>query len=396
MRRLFKFPAGAFPVSIFILYMVSYSGQAVYGSYLNLYLAGIGFSQSQIGLTVSVSTCFVMLFQMLWGALSDRAKAKNNVICGLYLLCAVIILFYYTSVNYWIVLTVLALYASVFTGVSPLLDNVVLELSEGKTWNFGQIRTGGTIGYCIAVLLTGFVIGDHYGRIFAITSAFLMCCFLLMQRVPNISGHRSGTERSSFRLLLKNKPLMVVLAYYLAFSLGLSLFYSFYPIHFTSIGGTSAQVGIMLFFCAVTEIPCLMLAGRVVKRIGLDRVLIISGLVTIIRWVLLFFVQNPIAAIFVSLLHGIGYIGFSYCVVVYINDHVPMDLRATGQSFNVLIGNVFSRVIFGYLGGLASQAFGVNLVMLMAGLVLAGATLLFAIWSSHHREGFVEPAAEQA
>jgi MFS transporter, PPP family, 3-phenylpropionic acid transporter len=383
-----KLTAGAFPVSIFILYMISFSGQAVYGSYLNLYLASKGFSQSQIGLTVSVSTCFVMLFQMLWGAISDRAKAKNTVIRGLYLLSAVIILLYYLSVNFWIVLIVLALYASVYTGVSPLLDNVVLELSEGQTWNFGQIRTGGTIGYCLTVLLVGFVIGDNYGRIFAITSALLLCCFFLMRRVPRVAGRRSGQERSSFRLLLKNKPLMVVMAYYLAFSLGLSLFYSFYPIHFISIGGTSAQVGIMLFFCAVTEIPCLILAGRVVKRIGLDRVLIISGLTTVIRWVLLFFVQNPIAAIFANLLHGIGYIGFSYCVVVYVNEHVPGDLRASGQSFNVLIGNVFSRVIFGYLGGLASQAFGVNWVMLMAGVVLAGATLLFAIWSSHHREGF--------
>lgn len=94
MRRLTKLPAGAFPVSIFILYMASYSGQAVYGSYLNLYLASKGFSQSQIGLTVSVSTCFVMLFQMLWGALSDRAKTKNNVIRGLYLLSAILIRVY--------------------------------------------------------------------------------------------------------------------------------------------------------------------------------------------------------------------------------------------------------------------------------------------------------------
>ncbi len=389
MRRLSaKLMVGAFPVSIFILYMISYAGQAAYGSYLNLYLAAKGFSQSQIGLTVSVSIFFVMLFQMLWGGISDRAKSKNTVIRGLYLASAVIILLYYVSVNFWIVLVVLALFASVYTGVPPLMDNAVLELSEGQTWNFGQIRTGGTIGYCLSVLLIGFVIGDDYGRIFVITSASLMCCFLLMRRMPRVAGHRSDKARSSFRLLLKNKPIMAVMAYYLAFSMGLSLFYSFYPIHFTLIGGTSAQVGIMLFFCAVTEIPCLILARRVVKRIGLDRVLIFSGLVTVIRWVLLFLLQNPIAAIFVNLLHGMGYTGFSYCMVVYINEHVPKDLRATGQSFNVLMGNVLSRVIFGYLGGLASQAFGVNWVMLMAGVVLAGATILFAIWSSRHHEEF--------
>ncbi len=389
MRRLLaRLPAGTFPVSVFILYVISFSGQAVYGTYLNLYLSSIGFSQSQIGLTVSVSTCFVLLFQMLWGAISDRARTRNTVIRALYLACAAIILLYYASDNFWFVLFVLALYASVYTGISPLLDSAVLELSGGQGWSFGQIRTGGTIGYCVTMLLVGFLIGENYRRIFWINAMALLCCFLLMGRVPPVAGRRPGQERSAFRVLLKNKPLLALIAFYLVFSMGLGFFYSFYPIHFTSIGGTGAQVGVMMFCCAVTEIPCLMLARRAVKRFGLDRVLIVSGLVTVVRWVLLFLLKNPYAVIAANALHGIGYTGFTYCVVVYISEHVPDDLRATGQSFYVLMGNVFSRVVFGYLGGLACQAFGVDWVMLMAGAVMAVATLVFAVWSSKWHEAF--------
>ena len=369
--------------------MLSFGGQAIYGTYLNLYLSDIGYTQSKIGLTVSVSTFFVLLAQMVWGIASDRAKTKNTIISFLFLICSAIILLFYISASYWFVLAVIALYASFYTGVSPLLDNAVLEISEGKPWNFGQIRTGGTIGYCISVLFIGFAINDRYTRIFFMTAASLFVCFILTLRIPRVRGYRSGGQKTSVLVLFKNKPLMALMAFYLVFSMGLSFFYSFYPIFFTSIGGTSSQIGVMLFFCAVTEIPCLMLANRAVKRFGVDKVLIVSGVVTAVRWLLLFFLRDPVLIIAANLLHGVGYTGFSYCIVTYISDHVPNDLRATSQSFNTLIGNVFSRLIFGYLGGLASQVFGANHIMLASSAVMIGATLIFIPWSLRHHADYI-------
>ena len=371
----------AFPIAIFALYMLSYGSQAIYMTYLNLYLDDIGFSQPQIGLAISVSTFFALVASMAWGVLSDRAKRKNTVILLLFGGATVATLLYYISENYVFVLGVLSLYAFFYTGLPPCLDNIVLEAGEGKRWHYGQMRMGGTIGYCAVVLCIGFVIREEYARIFYMTAFALFLCFLLSFRLPVVPGHRTGKRKSSFRVFLKNRPLMIMIAYNLSFALGLSYFYSFYPIYFASIGGTSAQIGVMMFFCAVTEIPCLFWANRVVKRFGVERVLIVSALVTALRWSLLSFLQNPTLIIATNMLHGIGYTGFSYCLVVYINETVPSDLKATGQSFNALVGSVFSRLIFGYIGGLAAEAFGTNNILLAACAVLLASTCLFSTWA---------------
>ena len=48
----------AFPICLFSLYVLFYSGQSIYNTYLNLYLSSEGLSDSQIGFIISVSTLF--------------------------------------------------------------------------------------------------------------------------------------------------------------------------------------------------------------------------------------------------------------------------------------------------------------------------------------------------
>ena len=61
---------------------------------------------------------------------------------------------------------------------------------------------------------------------------------------------------------------------------------------------------------------------------------------------------------------------------------MPKELRATGQSLNVLISTVGSKVVFGYLGGLASSFVGPQGVMLLSSLLMVVATIVFFIWST--------------
>ena len=66
-----------FPICLFSLYVLFYSGQSIYNTYLNLYLSSEGLSDSQIGFIISVSTLFILLAQLFWGWVSDRVKSKK-------------------------------------------------------------------------------------------------------------------------------------------------------------------------------------------------------------------------------------------------------------------------------------------------------------------------------
>lgn len=377
-----------FPIRIFALYVLFYSGQSIYNTYLNLYLNSVGLSESQIGVTVSVSTVGILIAQIFWGMVSDRAKTKNRVLLFLYAVTAVVSLTFYLSRSFLFLIIAVTLFAVFFNPLVPLQDNFALEYLEGKKWDYGQVRMGGTIGYCITVLSIGFLLNDGYKQIFWMVALGMTLCFLICLGLPKIEGYRKPGHKSSYKELVKNKPLVGMILFNMIFSIGLNFYYNFYTIYFTSdkIGGNSSMVGVMMFISAVSEIPMLILIHKITEKIGLRKTLLAAGIVTSLRWLFLFILTDPIPIIAVNLVHGIGYTSFSYCIITYIGKTVPKDMRATGQTMNVLIGNVISKVLFGFIGGFASESFGADIIMLFSGFLMIAGTLIFAVWSRNIKE----------
>lgn len=375
----------AFPVTLFSVYVLFYAGQAIYNTYLNLYLASTGLSDTQIGMTVSVSTAFLLCAQVVWGVLSDRARVKNTILLILYGGMAVSSLLFYLGRGFAFLLGMVTLFSVFINSVVPLQDNYTLEVLETKKWDFGRIRMGGTIGYSLSVLIIGFCLEDDYAPIFWMIALCMGGCFLFCRALPPILGRRGQKREHSYKELLQNKTLLGLILFNLAFSSGLNFFYNFYPIYYTSLGGDSSGIGIMMFVCAVSEIPVLFMIRKIVCRLGIRGTLILSGLVTVLRWGLLWLVHDPVLVIPVSLLHGLGYTGISYCLVTYIGKSIPREMRATGQTLNALISNACSRIVFGFLGGLASDFLGVSSMMMINMGIMAITVLIFTKWSTSQR-----------
>ena len=102
-----------FPICLFSLYVLFYSGQSIYNTYLNLYLSSEGLSDSQIGFIISVSTLFILLAQLFWGWVSDRVKVKNRILELLYLATAVISLLFYVGSSFWFLLAAVTFFSTI-------------------------------------------------------------------------------------------------------------------------------------------------------------------------------------------------------------------------------------------------------------------------------------------
>ncbi len=377
-----------FPIFLFALFFLFYAGQAIYNTYVNLYLSSVGLSETQIGITVSVSTIGILCAQLFWGLVSDRTKTKNSVLQLLYVAVAIIALLFYLNSSFVFLAAAVTLFSIFFHPLMPLQDNFALEYLEDKRWDYGQVRMGGTIGYCLTVLIIGFFLQNNYRPIFCMVAVFMTICRFICIKLPKIEGFRTKENKSSYWELFRNKPLIGLILFNLSFSIGLNFYHNFYAIYFTSdaVGGNSSLVGVMMFASSVSEIPMLLVIHRITEKIGIKKTLIMAGSVTALRWLLLFFLKTPALIVPVNLLHGIGYTSFSYCIITYIGKTVPKDMRATGQTLNVLIGNVVSRVLFGLVGGFISEYMGADKMMLFSSILIAAGTAIFVIWSGKIKE----------
>lgn len=384
-----------FPIKFFATYLVFYAVQAVYNGFTNLYLHDIGFSQAQIGLAVSIATAALLLIQPFWGLVSDRAKHKNTILKILLAASAVVVLLYPLSHKYWVLFCVTALFSAVYSPISPLQDNLTLEHLEGGRWDFGQIRLGGSLAYALSMLIMGWALRDNYSGIFYIVSIGLAVCFVMTSLLPPVTGHRREGHRAPIRSIFASQAMLCLIFYNLVYTLCSSFYYNFYPIYFQSIGATSGNIGTLMFASAIAEVPFLFFASKLVKRFGIPVMITFSGLITSVRWLLLFLLKDSTLIIVTNLLHGLGFVVVNYCLAVYINTSVPKELRATGQTMMAMLATIFSRLIFGYIGGIAADRLGVNNLMLFSAVLMICGTAVFALWfRAINRRAAALPPAE--
>ncbi len=373
-------PKDSFPARIFMVYVIFYAGQAMYNTYLNLFLNDSGFNMSAIGLVQSAATLALVLVQPLWGVLSDKSKSKNRIISLLALVTALVCLsFYAFRAALWLAFCVM-LFTVFFNPIITLQDNYTLEYLEGRKWDFGHIRLGGTLGYAICAMLVGFVIGTNYGQIFWMMSIFFLAVCACYMTLPQVEGHRQKHEKVKYSILLKDRPLRWMLVFNVIYYLGTAFYFQFYPLYFRNeLGASTRLVGMLTFFSAMSEVPFFWFAHKLEKKFGVKRIMLFAGAATALRWFLLFFISEPVAVLFINMLSGCGYVGFSYCLIKYINDTVPKSMRATAQSLNAILGTIFSKILFAPLGGVLSDLLGIRVMLLTAGIVMLCGVTLFAI-----------------
>lgn len=192
-------------------------------------------------------------------------------------------------------------------------------------------------------------------------------------------GARSGEERgrgekgSLLAVVLRDRTLLGLIAFQLMHGMGVNFFNSYYPIYFTSLGGDSRLVGILMFACAISEVPFFIGMSRIVKKLGAARVLFMAGLLTGCRWLLLGMIRTPYLAIPCNMLQGFSFTAVTWCLLNYINRNVPYEYRARTQVLGNVISLVCGRFVFGYLGGRLFDSVGAPGVLLGLGVMMVAA-----------------------
>ena len=358
-----------------------YTFVGINGSFLVLYYGSIGFTATQIGLITSVSTLAVFLTQPVWGLASDRAKDGRTVLSFLFLACGALIFAYYISEAYIYVLAIATIFAVFYNPIVPLMDSLTLETIERdhSGFDYGHVRAGGTIGYSVMVLLAGRILKNSYVHMFYLSAILCFATFVFVRRVDAVKL-RSNREPLSLRALLRNKKVLCFMFINLIHAFGTMGFYSFYPLYFTANVAGKEWFGVLLFTTAMSELPFWIFSGKLTRRFGYERMVLVSVAVVGFRWFMLFFMTNLPLLIIVNLLHGFSYVTICYCIVNYLNEEIPKELRATGQTLNNLSAMIISRIIGGAVFGALSDVFGINVMFLfLSALSFAGA-FIFYIW----------------
>ena len=359
-----------------------YTVNAIYQGYISKYFQLRGAATAQLSVLLAAAPMISIVSQPFWGMRGDRAKSRNRVLRLMILLGVGLILMLPLSRAFGWMLLFNALFAAQYTSIQPMGDSIILEslLARGNQ-PFGPLRLCGSLSFAVVNLVFGLLVGERFEWVIYLTAALLAGVFLSTYLLPPTPGHQAETgRRMSLADLFRVPGMPPLLALFMMLQLCMGYFYSFFSIHFTSLpGGSTSLLGLAYFISATSELPFLLNADRLFDRLGAGRLMCLSALTMLTRWVLLAACPNVAVVLCSQVLHGGGFIVMSVSMAKHINATVPAELKSSGQLLLAVVGFGLARV-FGILGGgLLSSALGGtrHAFLIMAG-VCALALILFA------------------
>lgn len=360
------------------LYAVSYMGNAVYGTFLPVYLKHIDLSQASIATLLSFGPLVAILAQPIWGSIGDRSKNKNKVLQMLLLGSAVSALLFPLSDAYIYLLLIICLTTFFQTSIYPLSDAITLEYLSQTKWAFGPIRLAGTIGFALMSVACGVIAQKHIDSIFLVYCIIMLLTIVICIQLPKIKGHQSSGNKVSILVLLKNRKLMQFMLLNFIVQITLGYYYAFFPIYFHQLGADNSLLGWAMLFSAMSELPFLLFGHKIIRRFGIPTVLLGTAFFAGLRWLLLYFVHNPYLVLPIQMLHGLIFIVLMVTLAIFINEEVPKELKASGQTLNGLISLGIARIIGSMIGGIASEYVGMREVFLYSSAVAFITFVVFA------------------
>lgn len=349
-----------------------YAANAVWQGYMSLYYRGIGFGEGKIGLISAAMALAALLLQPVWGKLGDQSKKTNRLLALLALLSGAALLPVLVNDGFFWQLAFACLFYVFYCALLPMGDSILLEALNRNDMPFGPYRLAGAVSFAAAGAAFGGVL-DRWGRksVVLVSAGLLFLAAFAAWMLPE--SKRKPKRKPAFRVLFRNRDLMIMLAFMIPVQMTMGYFYTFFSTYFSALPGANPQLlGVGYAIATAGEIPYLLFCDRIFDRFGAARPMCVSAFVLMLRWILLGFSKNAYPALASQILHGGGFIVMTVSMAKYIAAHTDENLRASGQMLLSMASYGIARVA-GNLGGgfLAERYGGANVFLLAAGVCFA-------------------------
>ena len=338
-----------------------------------------GFSSVEIGILMAVTPTLSVIANPFWFKRSSR-KGGPSVMGTLSFVSAIVVWGVFFTPTFESSLIAMSLFAFFAVSVIPISESVVVPSLRSKGKRFNRARAFGTIGYSATALISGILLSKGFVIIFIIASVSLLTAAAVSRAYPSKRIlERSESEMDSTPLPIEFY--LLVLAGVASITVG-AFGSTFLPLLTSEMGYDLSSAGFSFSLMALSEVPFLFFAEKIIDRIGNTRLLLVGIFATGLRWFLTSIAPSfPVFLLFQAL-HGINYIVVYYSVTNFIHKNFEENKATRALTIYWMSTMGLSYLLGSVLGGVLIRAFGIRRMYTIAGIlgmvIAASFSLLFA------------------
>lgn len=377
-------------------------------TYMPLHYDSIGFSGIEISTIMIGGSAAVILIAPKYGLIFDQAANKRSV-----LITSLLIMAFTLGTIGWLklfvpVLLLWMIYRSVqgpFYATSENLSYSVASSSkEHQGSSFGSIRLWGSIGYGVSTLFAGWIY-QNYGFTYNSVGFLILIglsIVVLLFLPGSVFDMTGGIKRLDINL---TSVLKMVSSHRFLWLMALALaisdptqdgIRSFEPIYMQNLGLQAGIIGLANSLSALGELPFMLNADKVIRKIGIQRIIIFVFLFDLLRRLVVWFFPSAGVVFVTSVLTSASFTFRLVSSITLVNLILPKHVTSTA---NALIGVTMFGVgymISNALSGFVYDRFG-NREVYLIGAALCLVSLCLALSAGKAPDNFsrIEPGEDR-
>ena len=351
-----------------------------------------GFTNGEAGLMTAVRCLAGIICQPLLGGFADRhpeIPLKRIVTVSLLLSLGAGVWYWLSpGMGLWETTLVWVMIGGLEVSSYPLMDAMAIQfINDGVPIRYSLGRGVGSMAYAVVCVLLGLQVGRAGLESTLLTHLLLVVGeAALVAAYPAYRGDRrtpeqEGPRPQSVLSLLKSNPrFTLMLAGVLLGLTGIMPLSNFLVNIVTSRGGTEADLGLALFLMAASELPTALFFGKLLRRLGSGKLVMLTMLFGTLKGVLLLLTTGFLGVLLVQPIQVLGYGLFTPASVYFVNESVPEADRVRGQTVMMVASNGLGGMLGGLLAGGTLDLGGANLML--AGCIACGcAGTVLCLWA---------------
>ncbi len=217
---------------------------------------------------------------------------------------------------------------------SPLCDALLIADMRGDLSNYGKVRLWGSIGFILAVMLTGYLL-DWFGLdallwFCAVMLVFVVGAALRIRDTP----HAPATADTPRLCHVLRKPEVIAFFLSAAMMCGAHMaLYAFYSLYLERAGYSKPVIGVMWAIGVVVEVVFFYYQSRVFSRFGARRLMLFAFVVAVVRFALMGAAPDIVWILVVAqVMHAATFAAHHSASVITMQRWFSGPLQASGQT----------------------------------------------------------------
>ena len=348
-------------------YFFYFASLGVLVPYWSLYLKSLGFSSLVIGGLMAILPATKLVAPYIWGWLADYSRRSMLIIRIACIFALLSFSLVFVSQQLWWLIFVMLLFSFFWNATLPQFEAMTLNHLGCDTHRYSMVRLWGSLGFIFVAVLIGALLQDYSTDIIPLVVLFSFLLIAITSFIVPEKLNVPHSDPSSIWYVVKQPRVLAFLlvGFLMLFSHG--PYYTFYTIYLQELGYNSYMIGILWAVGVLAEVLVFLLMHRLLPTFGARKLLIITLILTTLRWLVIGFYADSLGMLFFAqLLHAFSFGMFHSVGISLVHEYFTGSHQGRGQALYASVSFGAGVAAGSFISGLIWDNWGADVLFVLA------------------------------